>query len=85
MDSVNNDSISTNVFVVTLHAQRKRGKIIGVGVHIYIYVCGPKQILNLTIQWSRSRGGGQLPAIFLVGNNAPPPPPPQYFNVLPMS
>ena len=34
MDSVNNDSFSTNVFVVTLHAQCKRGKVIGVGVHI---------------------------------------------------
>ena len=29
--------------VVTPHAQRKRGKVIGVGVRMYIYVCGPKK------------------------------------------
>ena len=29
---------------ITLHAQCERGKVIGVGVHIY--VCGPKKILN---------------------------------------
>ena len=27
--------------VVTPHEQRERGKVIGVGVHIYICVCGP--------------------------------------------
>ena len=25
--------------IITPHAQRERGKVIGVGVHIYIYVC----------------------------------------------
>ena len=30
--------------VITLHTQRERGKVIDVGVHIYIlYVCGPKK------------------------------------------
>ena len=28
----------------TPHAQRERGKVIGVGVCIYIYVCGQKNI-----------------------------------------
>ena len=37
--------------IITPHAQRERGKVIGVGVHIYIclYVCGPKQFLNRTL------------------------------------
>ena len=29
--------------VITPHAQRERGKVIGRGVHIYIYVCGRKK------------------------------------------
>ena len=30
--------------LITLHAQRERGKVIGVGVHIQcLYVCGPKK------------------------------------------
>ena len=41
--------------LVTPHAQRERGKVVGVGAHIYIcitclYVCGPeKKILNRTL------------------------------------
>ena len=34
-------------YVITPHAQRERGKVIGVGVHIY--VCGPKKNLNRTL------------------------------------
>ena len=36
--------------IVTPHAQRERGKVIGRGVHIYIYiyVCGRKKNLNRT-------------------------------------
>ena len=38
----------TSIF--TPHMQREWGKVIGVGVHIYIYdVCGPKQFLNRTL------------------------------------
>ena len=29
--------------VITLHVQRERGKVTGVGVHICICVCGPKK------------------------------------------
>ena len=38
--------------VVTPHAQRERGKVIGRGVHIYIYiyVCGRKKYLNRTLE-----------------------------------
>ena len=32
------------------HAQRERGKVIGCGVHIYIYVCGRKKNLNRTLE-----------------------------------
>ena len=36
------------LFIFTLHAQREQGKVIGVGVHIYIcmlcYICGQKYI-----------------------------------------
>ena len=32
------------VFVVTPHAQRERGKVIGLGVLVYIYVWGQKKI-----------------------------------------
>ena len=36
--------------VFTPHAQRERGKVIGVGVHILcLYVCGPKKKLNRTL------------------------------------
>ena len=34
----------------TPHAQRERGKVIGRGVHIYIYVCGRKKNLNRTLE-----------------------------------
>ena len=36
----------------TPHTQRERGKVIGRGVHIYIYiyVCGRKKILNRTLE-----------------------------------
>ena len=37
----------TPISIITLHAQRKRGKVIGVGVLILyttVYVCGPKKI-----------------------------------------
>ena len=27
-----------NLFVITPHAQRERGKVIGCGVHMYIYI-----------------------------------------------
>ena len=37
-----NETIS--VLIITPHAQRERGKVIGRGVHIYIYVCGRKKI-----------------------------------------
>ena len=38
--------------VFTPHAQRERGKVIGRGVHIYIYiyVCGRKKYLNRTLE-----------------------------------
>ena len=29
--------------IITPHAQRERGKVIGRGVHIYIYICGRKK------------------------------------------
>ena len=35
---------------ITPHAQRERGKVIGRGVHIYIYVCGQKKNLNRTLE-----------------------------------
>ena len=37
---------------ITPHAQRERGKVIGHGVHIYIYiyVCGRKKNLNRTLE-----------------------------------
>ena len=35
---------------ITPHAQRERGKVIGCGVHIYIYVCGRKRYLNRTLE-----------------------------------
>ena len=38
------------VIVITPHAQRERGKVIGRGVHIYIYVCGRKKNLNRTLE-----------------------------------
>ena len=34
--------------VVTPHVQRERGKVIGIGVHVY--VCGPKIFLNRTLE-----------------------------------
>ena len=34
--------------VITLHAQCKWDKVIGIGVHIYLHVCGPKKKLNRT-------------------------------------
>ena len=43
-------------YIITLHAQRERGKVIGRGVHIYIYiyiyiyVCGRKKYLNRTLE-----------------------------------
>ena len=36
------------VCVITPHAQRERGKVIGRGVHIYI--CGRKKNLNRTLE-----------------------------------
>ena len=38
--------------IITLHAQRERGKVIDRGVHIYIYiyVCGRKKYLNRTLE-----------------------------------
>ena len=36
--------------IITPHAQRERGKVIGRGVHIYIYVCGRKKNLNRTLE-----------------------------------
>ena len=42
----------TNQIIFTPHAQRERGKVIGRGVHIYIYiyVCGRKKNLNRTLE-----------------------------------
>ena len=39
-------------YIFTPHAQRERGKVIGRGVHIYIYiyVCGRKKNLNRTLE-----------------------------------
>ena len=42
-------------WIITPHAQRERGKVIGRGVHIYIYniyiyVCGRKKNLNRTLE-----------------------------------
>ena len=36
--------------VITPHAQLERGKVIGRGVHILYNVCGPKKILNRTLE-----------------------------------
>ena len=37
--------------IITPHAQRERGKVIGRGVHNYnIYVCGRKENLNRTLE-----------------------------------
>ena len=38
------------IIIITPHAQRERGKVIGRGVHIYIYVCGRKKNLNRTLE-----------------------------------
>ena len=35
--------------VITLHAQCERDKVIGIGIHIYLHVCGPKKKLNRTL------------------------------------
>ena len=35
--------------VVTPHAQRERGKVIGLGVLVYIYMLWSKKILNRTL------------------------------------
>ena len=32
-------SARAQVLLITTHVQRERGKVIGVGVHIYIYIC----------------------------------------------
>ena len=45
--SLDGQSIHT---IITPHAQRERGKVIGHGVHIYIYVCGRKKYLNRTLE-----------------------------------
>ena len=37
-----------SMFLITPHAQRERGKVIGRGVHIYI--CGRKKNLNRTLE-----------------------------------
>ena len=29
--------------IITPHVQRERGKVIGIGVHICLHVCGPKK------------------------------------------
>ena len=40
-----------NVSIITPHAQRERGKVIGRGVHIYIYIClWLKKKLNRTLE-----------------------------------
>ena len=36
---------SPSFVIVTPHAQFEQGKVIGCGVHIYIYVCGRKTYL----------------------------------------
>ena len=44
---------SVLLYIITPHAQRERGKVIGRGVHIlyiYIYVCGRKKNLNRTLE-----------------------------------
>ena len=43
---------SLSELIITPHAQRERGKVIGRGVHIYIYiyVCGRKKNLNRTLE-----------------------------------
>ena len=42
-----------NYLIITLQLPRTRsasgGKVIGTGVHIYIYVCGRKKYLNCTL------------------------------------
>ena len=30
--------------VIIIHTQYERDKVIGIGVHIYLHVCGPKKI-----------------------------------------
>ena len=47
--------VAVGMFIITIftpHAQRERGKVIGRGVHIYIYiyVCGRKKNLNRTLE-----------------------------------
>ena len=37
----------TAVTVITPHAQRERGKVIGCGVHIYIYSGGQKSCIGI--------------------------------------
>ena len=37
------------ILIITQHAQPERGKVIGVGVHIDIYVCGQNKILIVTL------------------------------------
>ena len=44
------ESSSLVPIVFTPHAQRERGKVIGCGVHIYIYVCERKKNLNRTLE-----------------------------------
>ena len=46
---------SSTPAIITPHAQRERGKVIGRGVHILyiiyiIYVCGRKKYLNRTLE-----------------------------------
>ena len=43
-------TMSHEVGFITPHAQRERGKVIGCGVHIYIYVRGRKKYLNRTLE-----------------------------------
>ena len=44
-------SVPANGKLVTPHAQRERGKVIGCGVHIYIHIClWTKKYLNRTLE-----------------------------------
>ena len=36
--------------IFTPHAHRERGKVIGLGVLVYTYVCGRKKYLNRTLE-----------------------------------
>ena len=51
-DTKHTQTVELFRLIITPHAQRERGKVIGCGVHIYlyIYVSGRKKYLNRTLE-----------------------------------